>query len=191
MCTVVQSVQWWWSWLRWGKPLAWRSITAQYITRTHRLRHLTPNIADTMAVEEAKTDNVTQEKKPELKEKKKNEEMKQFNFTQKPEVKHGWEGFLHFFWNPETGEFLGRTGMSWCKFIYTEYSKNNKTLENIFSEDYCLLYHLLLLPHSLLHADALCFLHHTEWHRAKLGHRQQRHHRQDPWGWLQTHASWW
>ena len=79
----------------------------------------TPNTAETMTVEGTKTDNVMEEKKTELKEKKKDEEGKQFNFSQKPEVKHGWEGFLNFFWNPETGEFLGRTGMSWCKSNFT------------------------------------------------------------------------
>ena len=56
-----------------------------------------------------------EDKKLELEDKKKNEEVKQFNFNQKPEVKQGWDGFLNFFWNPETGEFLGRTGISWCK----------------------------------------------------------------------------
>ena len=65
----------------------------------------------------AKTDNVMEDKKPEMTDKKKNEEVKQFNFNQRPEVKHGWEGFLHFVWNPETGEVLGRTGISWCKSI--------------------------------------------------------------------------
>merc|ERR1711874_12736 len=40
---------------------------------------------------------------------------KQFNFNKKPEEKHGLDGFLHFLWNTETGEFLGRTGMSWLK----------------------------------------------------------------------------
>ena len=68
-----------------------------------------------MTVECVKEDNVMEDKKLKLEDKKKNEEMKQFNFNQKPEVKHGWEGFLLFFWNPETGEFLGRTGISWCK----------------------------------------------------------------------------
>ena len=70
-----------------------------------------------MTVDAAKTDNVMEDKKPEMTDKKKNEEVKQFNFNQRPEVKHGWEGFLHFVWNPETGEVLGRTGISWCKSI--------------------------------------------------------------------------
>ena len=30
----------------------------------------------------------------------------------------GWQKFSKFLWNAETGEFLGRTGGSWCKFIF-------------------------------------------------------------------------
>ena len=38
-----------------------------------------------------------------------------FKFGEKNESKGGMEGFMQFLWNPETKEFLGRTGMSWCK----------------------------------------------------------------------------
>jgi len=54
-----------------------------------------------------------------LKEEKKKEksEMKPegFSFAVKPEERHGWDAFSHFVWNPETKQFLGRTGMSWLK----------------------------------------------------------------------------
>lgn len=46
---------------------------------------------------------------------KKPEVVTEYKFAQKPEVKTGWEGFSQFVWNSETGEFLGRTGMSWLK----------------------------------------------------------------------------
>merc|ERR1712223_1562216 len=100
----------------------------------------TPNAAETMTVEGTKTDNVMEEKKTELKEKKKDEEVKQFNFSQKPEVKHGWEGFLNFFWNPETGEFLGRNGMSWLKI---------SVFYIIYYSFLTLFFMLMLLPSSL------------------------------------------
>jgi len=38
-----------------------------------------------------------------------------FKFGEKNESKGGMEGFMQFLWNPETKEFLGRTGMSWLK----------------------------------------------------------------------------
>ena len=64
-------------------------------------------------------------------------------------------------------------------------------LEYICSEDHCLLHHLLLIPYCLLHADAVCLLCNSRWHEAMLGHWQQWHHWQEPWSWLQTHATWW
>jgi len=39
----------------------------------------------------------------------------EFKFAAKSESKGGMEGFMLFLWNPETKEFLGRTGMSWLK----------------------------------------------------------------------------
>ena len=38
-----------------------------------------------------------------------------YKFALRPEAKPGLEGFLNFMWNSETKEFMGRTGMSWCK----------------------------------------------------------------------------
>lgn len=29
----------------------------------------------------------------------------------------GWQAFCKFVWNSETGQFLGRTGGSWCKYF--------------------------------------------------------------------------
>ena len=58
------------------------------------------------------------ETKPKVDEKEKNdkkEEQKGFKFQEKAKDKSGLEGFMEFLWNPETKEFLGRTGMSWCK----------------------------------------------------------------------------
>lgn len=44
-------------------------------------------------------------------------EPQEYKFAQKPEVKTGWEGFCYFVYNGETGEVLGRTGMSWLKIL--------------------------------------------------------------------------
>lgn len=33
-----------------------------------------------------------------------------------PETK--WQGFKKMIWNSETKECLGRTGLSWCKYIW-------------------------------------------------------------------------
>jgi len=39
----------------------------------------------------------------------------EYKFAAKPEKKTGWDGFVAFMWNGETGEFMGRTGLSWLK----------------------------------------------------------------------------
>lgn len=60
----------------------------------------------------------TNETKPKEDQKEKNdkkEEQKGFKFQEKTKDKSGLEGFMEFLWNPETKEFLGRTGMSWLK----------------------------------------------------------------------------
>nr|XP_023014837.1 sodium/potassium-transporting ATPase subunit beta-2-like [Leptinotarsa decemlineata] len=38
-------------------------------------------------------------------------------FYTRPPVLGKWEGFRQFLWNPETSQFLGRTGSSWGKII--------------------------------------------------------------------------
>ena len=45
-------------------------------------------------------------------------EQTEYKFATKPVEKTGWEGFITFVWNSETSQFLGRTGMSWCKSIF-------------------------------------------------------------------------
>ena len=42
----------------------------------------------------------------------------QFQFAQKPEELSGWEGFKKFMWNKDTKQVMGRTGCSWCKYMY-------------------------------------------------------------------------
>jgi len=60
--------------------------------------------------------DTTDIKQTDAKEKGKKEDQKaEFNFALKPEERHGWEAFSHFVWNPDTKQFLGRTGMSWLK----------------------------------------------------------------------------
>ena len=55
--------------------------------------------------------NIKEEKKE-----KKPEQKVEYTFAVRPEKREGWDAFSHFVWNPETKEFLGRTGMSWCKY---------------------------------------------------------------------------
>ena len=64
---------------------------------------------------ETKGETKVEAKGDEKDKKEKKEEPKGFKFGEKNESKGGMEGFLQFLWNPETKEFLVRTGMSWCK----------------------------------------------------------------------------
>jgi len=64
---------------------------------------------------ETKGETKVEAKGDEKDKKEKKEEPKGFKFGEKNESKGGMEGFLQFLWNPETKEFLGRTGMSWLK----------------------------------------------------------------------------
>ena len=63
-----------------------------------------------------KTDKTELKEEKKEGDKKETEQKTEFKFAQKPEVRHGWEAFSHFVWDPENKKFLGRTGMSWCKY---------------------------------------------------------------------------
>ena len=68
---------------------------------------------DTDMVKTDKTE--LNEEKKEV-DKKETDQKTEFKFNQRPEERHGWEAFSHFVWDPENKKFLGRTGMSWCKY---------------------------------------------------------------------------
>lgn len=37
------------------------------------------------------------------------------DFYNRPEKLGAWDGFKQFLWNPDTSQFMGRTGSSWGK----------------------------------------------------------------------------
>lgn len=51
----------------------------------------------------------------------------------------GWQAFCKFVWNSETGQFLGRTGGSWCKYQSKIFSP---PFPELFSFETCFFYQL-------------------------------------------------
>jgi len=67
----------------------------------------------------------------------------EYKFAVRPEKRSGMEGFLNFLWNKDTGEVMGRTGMSWLK-ITAFYIVYYTFLAGFFS--ICLTVFLVSLP---------------------------------------------
>lgn len=178
-CTVL------WCWLRWGKPLAWRSITAQYIWRTQTPHQTLPKPWRWRVPRQIMS---WRRKRRSWRRRRKMRRWSSSILARSPRWNMAGKDFSISSGTQRLGSFL--VELEWVGVSRTLLAKYTVS-ENIFSEDFCLLYHLLLLSDALLHADALRVLHDIEWHSALLGHRKQRYYRQDPWCGLQTHASGW
>ena len=89
-------------------------LRSTHTLETSVSRGVTGTLPSKLAMGDTKTD-ISKEKKEEAEKVKL--EKPEFSFAVKPVEKHGWEAFSSFVWDPETKKFLGRTGMSWCKFF--------------------------------------------------------------------------